>query len=798
MKRRSRTPPSPATDSASPDRSGATSNSADGAAGRDRVAPSPHTATLPVPRWFAAVLAAGLIGYIVLFFQVPAHRQWLMYPLIPDALLQGTWGGDLRQFTWFDRAPVIALAALIGALAWGIGRLGLVVLKLPDAMTRVEQTTLGLLLGLALLSTWTLLTGWLVGLDRVGLIVLPPILAALAGTGLAISRGWRAVTRPTSAPTAGSSASSNRSVEHGSPFASADRGTAGSTAWEGPGVPRWLWWLVPWAMLLLCGSLVPPWEFDVLEYHLQVPKEWHQTGRIGFVPHNVYGNMPLGAEMHALLAMTLAPGPEAWWWGALAGKTVTGLTPLIVAGLLWSAGTRCWSSRAGAIAAVLYVATPWVVQTSLAGLIDSYFGGFLFGASYALWRGWRTARASVANESRTGQVNGESRTREILGWYALSGLLAGGAAACKYPGVVFVVLPLSGAASVLAWRHLPFPRTAAAALLLFAGGVVVGGGSWYAKNAVECGNPVYPLLYGVFGGGTRTPAQDEQWRAAHRPGGNSGTSYSVGQLAESAAQIGWRSPWLSPLLLPLACVALLTARTRSVVLPWVALIVFILAVWWLATHRIDRFWIPLLPVLALLAGGALEPLERCYGQRAVQAGLAAGLVLQLLVALSPGEVGEPFGNTQFFLPLEQLREESTPAGQREVNRRVPPDQAVLLVGDARPFYVRPRCYYATCFDHDALEHWLGGRDTAARRAAVQSAGITHILIDWSEIARYRSPGNYGFPDYVTPARVRDELLEPHGLLRPVPTPDLPEHVELFAVAADGPREGAPVREAGRR
>ncbi len=86
----------------------------------------------------------------------------------------------------------------------------------------------------------------------------------------------------------------------------------------------------------------------------------------------------------------------------------------------------------------------------------------------------------------------------------------------------------------------------------------------------------------------------------------------------------------------------------------------------------------------------------------------------------------------------------------------------------------------------------------ARRAALQSAGITHILIDWSEIARYRSPGNYGFPDYVTPARVRGELIDPHGPLRPVPTPDLPEHVELFAVVADEPREGAPISEPSQR
>ena len=74
--------------------------------------------------------------------------------------------------------------------------------------------------------------------------------------------------------------------------------------------------------ILVAGSLLPPWEFDVLEYHLQVPKEWLRSGRIAFLPHNVYGNMPLGAEMHALLAMVSIGGDDGWWRGAMVGKLI--------------------------------------------------------------------------------------------------------------------------------------------------------------------------------------------------------------------------------------------------------------------------------------------------------------------------------------------------------------------------------------------------------------------------------------------------------------------------------------------
>ena len=37
--------------------------------------------------------------------------------------------------------------------------------------------------------------------------------------------------------------------------------------------------------------------YDVLEYHLQVPREFLQAGRVEFLPHNVYSQYPLGVEM---------------------------------------------------------------------------------------------------------------------------------------------------------------------------------------------------------------------------------------------------------------------------------------------------------------------------------------------------------------------------------------------------------------------------------------------------------------------------------------------------------------------
>ena len=48
--------------------------------------------------------------------------------------------------------------------------------------------------------------------------------------------------------------------------------------------------------------------------------------------------------------------------------------------------------------------------------------------------------------------------------------------------------------------------------------------------------------------------------------------------------------------------------------------------------------------------------------------------------------------------------------------------------------------------------------------------MTHVYVDWSEIDRYRSPGNYGFTAFVTPGRLAEwvgsDVLEPPIRLGP--------------------------------
>ena len=89
---------------------------------------------------------------------------------------------------------------------------------------------------------------------------------------------------------------------------------------------------------------------------------------------------------------------------------------------------------------------------------------------------------------------------------------------------------------------------------------------------------------------------------------------------------------------------------------------------------------------------------------------------------------------------------------------------VLLVGDAEPFDLRMPVSIA-CFDDSPLELLAKGRTAAEVRSALRAKGITHVYVDWGEIARDRR-SRYGFSAYIQPEVF--ERLVAAGVLRPLP------------------------------
>ncbi len=132
---------------------------------RERASATPPIAS---PDWVGLLSTVGLIAiafaYCIYFYD-DDRRQLIWSQLLwPDELLTSSWGGDLRFFGVFDRAPLLLWAAGILAAAAALGRGTLRGLQLQTLFPRWELNTYAVAVGLAWLSLVTLLVG------RVGML----------------------------------------------------------------------------------------------------------------------------------------------------------------------------------------------------------------------------------------------------------------------------------------------------------------------------------------------------------------------------------------------------------------------------------------------------------------------------------------------------------------------------------------------------------------------------------------------------------------------------------------------------
>jgi len=701
------------------------------------------------------LIAFGAIalGFLWLYyFRAPVEVKqvrWstLAFIVAPDHLL-GVWcGGKLANFSLLDRWPIALLAAVILSGAWLAGRLLLAALGLDGMLDRLERFVFAVGAGLNLISLYALAVG-LAGLLQQRWVFVAPLIALGAGNV------WIAFRR-----------------RGGTPQRAFPTAPAGAVDSYGANDRRWYWLLLaaaPFAVAMVLGGMLPPWSYDVREYHLQAPKEWFQNGRVAFLPHNIYANMPLGAELNSVWAMSLAGGDDGWWWGAIAGKTVMACYPLVTAAALLAFGRRVHSLAAGCVAAAVFLATPWTVALAGTGYNESGVMLYAILSIDALWLSRRPEHAA-----------------HVWRFDLLAGFLAGSAVACKYPPALFVVIPLLlwiAASGVLLRRGW---RQAALSAALFVVAVFAGCGLWLAKNGALAGNPVYPLLYSQFDGRTRTPEKDRQWTRVHSPQPDErGRRFTLRSAGEQLVWVGWKMRDASSILLPLAAMAVFASGQRRLIGAIVAWMVFVFLAWWLVTHRLDRFLLLLLPAGALLAGIGAAAIDHPTWRAATLAFVAVGLVVQFPLATLPMD-------NRFLAPLAPLRRDdlSLPHGgdrlnptQRWLNEHAQPGERVLLVGDAEPFELQIGAVYNTCFDDCQFERLFKGHTRDERLAALRAEKIRYVLCNWSHLARYRSPGNYGYTsDYITPELVHRELVAGQRLLRPIETTAHPQLTELFEV-----------------
>lgn len=641
-----------------------------------------------------------------------------------------------------ERIPILLYALSMVISACCCGRFVLRRLKLLQNLERSAALALSGGLGLSIVSLFTLTVGWFGLLNRILFIValtLPVVVESIE------------------------SIRDRRHLRNELKTARRD----GSSKW----VIFSLMICIPFLAVMLLGAMLPSTDFDVKEYHLQGPKEFFLSGRVAFLPHNVYTSFPFLTEMLSLCGMVLA---KDWWSGALMGKTVLCSFAVFTGCGVYAVAKRVAGSNAGWLAVVCYLTTPWVFRISTIAYTEGAACCYviLTFLAFVLWR----ERVLSKEVTSTAQFSAAT----------LVGLLAGNSIATKYPGLVLVTIPVAFAMTVILVLNANQRDTLLRQLMAFGIGVCITFGPWMLKNTVETGNPVYPLAYSIFGGRDWDADLNEKWKKAHgRPTPPFKEPRAMlSDFTGNLRDVTFRHDWLSPLLYGLAPFALVLAFRKRETWLLVAVGLWILGAWYTLTHLLDRFWVPVLPIVAALAGVGGAQLLVLLSPRSLRNSSPLLRFIQRITALSffallIGSVVFNFamitaragfvGNSAFLMPYEISRDAVKPDAIQIAEAVMKSGDRILFVGEAQVFDAEFDLLYNTVFDDSLLELLTAQPlETATRQDESQAwellseeeiqqnfevAGVTHILVNWREILRYRT--TYGYTNFVSPQRIAE-------------------------------------------
>lgn len=608
------------------------------------------------PRWVILLVFAFLIVARIVVYGGPV---WIV--LLSDLLIEG-----------FFAALWLISATLIGWLI--LARSGLCHPNLSKSLLFATAAALGL--GLIGLLTLVLgLAGWLNRYSAAGMLIclaLPQLILLLQGA---------------------------RSHD----FKSAIR------SWLTKSIPaEWLLLLLtPFLAITLTGAMLPPgllWKnsddphpYDVMEYHLQIPREWYEAGRILPLHHNAFSYFPMNAEMHDLLAMHLRGGPwDGMYLAQLTSAFFMCLAILAVYGicrtLLLSRGQA--SRRLPLLAAILAASTPWIMLLAPVAYVEA---AMLLFATLSI--GWTLIAFPVA----------EHRVRRM----AVAGALAGLACGVKYTAVPMTLLAVPICLFIFRPRLL-----ASLAVYVLVG--LAAFSPWLIRNAIWTGgNPIFPEGISLFGPAHFSPDQVDRWQQAHAPRPDQRTLPARLHAAADQILLDWRYGYL---LIPLALLCAIFSWRQSETRLLFTLLLVTTLIWLFATHLQSRFFVSAIPFCALLIG--LAPLwQRFWIALAILVGVSTLFSYVTLNQQLTPYLG-PFGITDFKPALPEAYVQLADKGR-----------SIALVGQAQAFFYQipmTRLSYRTVFDVNAA----GASDPLAPWLGPNPRPDQYLLVYPSELARF--------------------------------------------------------------
>lgn len=473
--------------------------------------------------------------------------------------------------------------------------------------------------------------------------------------------------------------------------------------------PSWTWafvaLLAPFLLLAFARTISPMVFWDDAAYHLTLPRLYIENGGFRPVEMNVYAQWPLATELLFAAAMLVKSY-------VLAKAVHFGFGLLVIVALF----AACRTPWPAALASLLFLASPVVAFELRLAYVDLAHAFFLLAAFVFL-----EAREHDPENERS--------------YLLLAGLCCGAMAGVKLNGIlalpILAVVFLGRLALAKKWQPLVRQTLflAVPAVLLWI--------PWLAKAAVATGNPVYPLLFNVFGGPDWSPELADHLAAWHRGIGMGRGPVDFLLLPLRLFLLGEPGSYalfdgtLGAYWLAVIALALLGWRQGPVRRALAVAGLFFLL--WSGTSQQARLLVPVLPLIALAGARALEAWVNGWPSRTARAARVAGLVLAAAL-LVVGWRETLQGGWRNFQAFQQMPGDPTatviPEHFRFINDNLPEDARLLFLNTNQGFFCHREYLADSFFEASQTALLLQGAETPAAIAErLAQRDVTHILLD---------------------------------------------------------------------
>jgi 4-amino-4-deoxy-L-arabinose transferase-like glycosyltransferase len=355
-------------------------------------------------------------------------------------------------------------------------------------------------------------------------------------------------------------------------------------------------------LLNLTWAVAPEVQFDVLNYHLAVPKAYlERSGIFEIQFYQAYFARLVEMVFAACLALS----------GASAAKLWVFLTSLCCATSLFAVARSVFDSRVGVWAVAFFLTTPLVSWLSGTAYIDNAIALFVTSCLFSVLQ-WREHRNT--------------------GWLYIAALLGGAAVSSKLTAV-FAIFPLAIFALFhIVFRKLKPQKSALRTLVLAILAFTVTAAPTYAVTYAYTGNPIFPLMNGVF--------QSPKWNLDNTlmNASSFGLSHKVSSLLRFPFALTFDTTRFGEalprgglgigLLLTFPFAALFIAEKKAGLLVAVAAAYMLLLFY---SMQYGRYYIVILPAISILGAAAALRLPPLSAQSVIRVLLLTGLVFQPLI-----------------------------------------------------------------------------------------------------------------------------------------------------------------------